>query len=138
MAVAAKLGAVDLIHAHLRGSKMKRYLQAGNGVLGHAHRDHLEGVDHVLGSERDNHGPVHRDVNFIVQRRQIVLSVRIAFIKTPRIVWSDKLHVLMTKYSIRTGIENIPVELLRDDAEDSGMMFRFGKRIHGSRPKPDG
>jgi hypothetical protein len=48
VAVAAKLGAVDLVAADLGGREPDRNTQAGNGVLTDAHGDDFQRVNHVL------------------------------------------------------------------------------------------
>ena len=91
--------------------------QAGNRVLLHAHLVQAEAVDDVLARQVHEHRPVDRQVQ-LIDRRDVVLRVRVAAIEAERIVGGHQLDVGPAELAVRPGIVDVPRELLADDADD--------------------
>ena len=133
MGVAAELRALNLIAAQLRRREGERNAQAGNGVLRHAHGDNLHGVDHVLGTQINQHRLVFDDVDVAVVKLDVVLAVLVGGVHAEDVALGNELHVLPAEFSVQAGITHVPAELLRHDLDDGGVLG-FRKVVHILRP----
>src|SRR6266550_3237991 len=80
MPQSAELGTHDLVLARLRRGEVERNGKTWNEVLLDPQLRHIKRVPHVLGSQRQRHGPVHRERQGgdydIVARIHVVLRIQ--------------------------------------------------------------
>src|ERR1035438_3746711 len=138
MRVATKLGAVDLVAAFFDRLKPQWDSHAGDGVLGYAHGDDLEGVDDIFGTDITDHRLVHRYMHFSQpDYLDVLLGNRIAPIEAQGIGRDGKAHCLPAKLPALARVERVPIELLADHVDHRGFAL-IGELIHRLGPKRDG
>ena len=72
----------------------------------------------------------------LVDRRDVVLRVRIGAIETERVVGRDQLDVGPPEPAVGAGIVDVPRELLGDDAHDD--RFALGRELaRRASPRPE-
>src|SRR2546430_15299913 len=112
MPQSAELGTHDLVLARLGRREVERNGKTWNEVLLDPQLRHIKRVPHVLSSQRQCHGPVHRDRQGgdydIVARRHVVLRIQ------PEIVLAglvNQFGMRRAELPVRSGIPEIEGEL---------------------------
>ena len=123
MAVAAKLGACNLVKANLGWPEVNRYVQARNHILTNAQWQHLETVNNILRCQVDgdaSRGAVliffHWNHDVGLEHLNVVLGMRIGLVDAKRISTRNKGLGLGTEFPVGTGITGVPGKLLGRDA----------------------
>ena len=102
VAEAAQLRAGDLVLADAIRDEPDRDAHAGNRVLLHAHLEQPEAVDDVLARQVHEHRPIDRQIQ-LIDRRDVVLRVRVRAVEAERVVRADQLDVGAAEHAVGTG-----------------------------------
>jgi len=80
-------------------------------------------VDDVHGREVRDDRRVDREVQ-LVEGVDVVGAVRVVAVEADRVGRGDQAGVAAPEPAVGAGIDGVPLELLRDDVDDRGAVFR--------------
>ena len=73
----------------------------------------------------------------MIDSRDVIFCVRVSAVQSERIILVDQFNVSFAEFTVRTGIVDVPRELLANDMEDEGIFF-CGKCIDAFLPHGNG